>query len=83
MEYISFPNLQVGYCLFMHHLPFPFVYGTHLIILAQLVVGHGEEPGGALQRVGAAGLQVEGAQAPVLQLTHEVLDKGVSNGQVE
>ena len=65
----------------MHHFPFPFVYGTRLIILAQLVVGHGEEPGCALESVGAAGLQVEGAQPPVLQLTHEVLDTGVSIGQ--
>ena len=50
-----------------------FVYGTHLIILGQLVVRHREEPGGSLQRVGAARLEVEGAQAPVLQLTHKVL----------
>ena len=44
-----------------------------MVILAQLVICHGEEPRGSLECVGAAGLQVEGAQAPVLQLTHKVL----------
>ena len=37
------------------------------------MICHGEEPRGSLECVGAAGLQVEGAQAPVLQLTHKVL----------
>ena len=66
-------SATVYLCIISH---FVFVYGTHLIILGQLVVRHREEPGGSLQRVGAARLEVEGAQAPVLQLTHEVLARG-------
>ena len=66
-------SATVYLCIISH---FVFVYGTHLIILGQLVVRHREEPGRSLQRVGAARLEVEGAQAPVLQLTHEVLAGG-------
>ena len=40
--------------------------------LVDPVVHDGEEPGGALKRVGTAGLQVERAQPPVLQLPQEV-----------
>ena len=36
------------------------------------MVHDGEEPGGALEGVGTAGLQVERAQPPVLQLPQEV-----------
>ena len=41
------------------------------------MVGHGQEPGRALERVRAARLEVEGTQPPVLQLAHKVLDSGV------
>ena len=41
----------------------------HLVLGVDAVVDDGEEPGGALQRVGAAWLQVKRAQTPVLQLT--------------
>ena len=75
VEYLSpSPRSATVYLCIISH--FVFVYGTHLIILGQLVVRHREEPGGPLQRVGAARLEVEGAQAPVLQLTHEVLARG-------
>ena len=37
------------------------------------VIHDGEEPAGPLESVGTAGLQVEGAQSPVLQLSHKVL----------
>ena len=66
-------SATVYLCIISH---FVFVYGTHLIILGQLMVRHREEPGGPLQRVGAARLEVEGAQAPILQFTHEVLARG-------
>ena len=36
------------------------------------MVRDGEEPGGALERVGAARLQVEGGQAPVLKFAKEI-----------
>ena len=65
-------SATVYLCIISHFL---FVYGTHLIILGQLVVRHRQEPGGSLQRVGTARLEVEGAQSPVLQLTHEVLSR--------
>ena len=41
----------------------------HLVLGVDAVVDDGKEPGGPLQRVGAARLQVKRAQAPVLQLT--------------
>ena len=44
----------------------------HLVLHVDAMVDDGEEPGGPLQGVGAAGLQVQGAQAPELQLAQEV-----------
>ena len=44
--------------------------GTHHLVLGvYAVIDDGKQPRGALQCVGAAGLQVQRAQAPVLQLT--------------
>ena len=45
---------------------------NHLVLLIDPMVNNGEEPGGPLQGVGAAGLQVQGAEAPELQLAQEV-----------
>ena len=39
---------------------------SYLILLVYAVVCNGEEPGGALQGVGTARLQVQGRQPPVL-----------------
>ena len=44
----------------------------HLVLGVDAVVHDGKQPGGALQRVGAAGLEVQRAQAPVLQLTWQM-----------
>ena len=44
----------------------------HLVLHVDAMVDDGEEPGGPLQGVGAAGLQVQGAEAPELQLAQEV-----------
>ena len=44
----------------------------HLVLHVDAMVDYGEEPGGPLQGVGAAGLQVQGAEAPELQLAQEV-----------
>ena len=41
----------------------------HLVLSVDAVVDDGKQPRGALQRVGAAGLEVQRAQAPVLQLS--------------
>ena len=46
----------------------------HLVLGVDAVVDDGEEPGGALQCVGAARLQVKRAQTPVLQLTWKIND---------
>ena len=44
----------------------------HLVLHVDAMVDDGQEPGGPLQGVGAAGLQVQCAQAPELQLAQEV-----------
>ena len=67
-NYLSLDKLHHGYNVYINP--------ADLLVVVEALVPQGQQPGGPLQRVGAARLEVEGAKAPVLQLTHEVLPRG-------